>query len=291
MKGLQNIFQVLIKPGFLILFLFGFLGSDCGRVTEGGSDSTPPNTEEILAEQQAKADAAAQAAEEAKRKAEEARQAGDAAKAAEAERKQREAEAEAEKQRQIQTALQTAAPAVLRIYDAIKRVAAAKEQVAGTSFASGKPFSGLEEATNAAKKEALKAFGAISRSEETSAAFDRAEEVALAANKTDQQAQVAEEFVSGFQSLFTTNFNEKALVPSSSDKTNDEQFESQCVNHLRNLFQPLPDNLSPVLPDHGIFSGLDGLEGVCQAKPQAGPPGPTSYNCFCVYDDQSFYKR
>ena len=36
----------------------GFLGSDCGRVTGGGSDSTPPNTEKVLAEQQAKTDAA-----------------------------------------------------------------------------------------------------------------------------------------------------------------------------------------------------------------------------------------
>ena len=96
MKGSQYIFQVIAKPVFLVLFLFGFLGSQCGRVT-GGGDSPPPDTKKALAEQQAKVDAAAKAAEEARKEAEAARQAGDADKAAEKERKQKEKKAEEEK--------------------------------------------------------------------------------------------------------------------------------------------------------------------------------------------------
>ena len=286
MKGLQDIFQVLIKPGFLILFLFGFLGSDCGRVT-GGSDPTPPNTEEVLAEQQAKADAAEQAAEEQRRKTEEARLAGDAAKVAEEERKQREAEAEAEKQRKIQTALQTAAPAVNRAHKAVERVDAAKEQVEGTSFASERPFPDLEREAKKARAEAFKAYDAVHAAKEASAAVAKAEEVSLAANKADQQAQIAENFVSHFQSQFTFNADEKALFPSSSGNTDD--FESQCQNFIVSLAQSLPDGLRP---PGGILlvSSLPD----CQAKPQAGPPGPTSYNCFCkynVFDGKIFYKK
>ena len=48
---------------FLVLFLFGFLGSQCGQV-RGGSDSPPSDTEETLWEQQAKIIEAIEAAVE-----------------------------------------------------------------------------------------------------------------------------------------------------------------------------------------------------------------------------------
>lgn len=101
MSKLQYIFQVLIKPGFLILFLFGFLGSNCGRVKEG---TAPQNTKkqgggETLEEQirQLAADEKALAELEkefkkVQKEFEEVRQTGDAAKLAEVERKLKELE-------------------------------------------------------------------------------------------------------------------------------------------------------------------------------------------------------
>ena len=105
MKGLQNIFQVLIKPGFLILFLFGFLGSNCGRIKEG---SAPQNTEKGTSEQGATGETLEEqlrqlAADErelaAMRKEwEEIRQSGDATKLAEMEKKLKEMESKYQQQ-------------------------------------------------------------------------------------------------------------------------------------------------------------------------------------------------
>ena len=274
MKFLQNVFQVVgKKPVFLVLFMFVFLGSECDRETKvTGGNGSPKDTEEALSEQQAKVEAAERAAEEARKRAEAARQAGDgdAAKAAEEERKQK--EAEVEKQRQIQTALQSAASAALRAYEAVKRVASAKKQVEETTLASYKPFPGLEEAVNAAEEKADEAFAAAAQAEEVSVAFDQAEEVALAANQADQQAQMAEEFVSRFQNRFTFHSHEKALFPSDSDKTSDPQFGSQCKDFLlQELFQSMPPDLKPL--SYPAYSGCHLVKG-----------GSSHYNCFCVYE-------
>ena len=296
MRLLQNVFQVVGRPAFLILFLFGFLGAECSRVTGGGA-LTPPDTNPALAKQQEKVDAAEKAAEEERKKAEEAkkqaeaaRQAGDAAKAAEEERKQKEAEeakkqaeAEADKQRQIKAALEIAASTVNKAHEAVEKVAAAKKQIAETRFASGNPFSKWESEAKKARAEAFKAYDAVHTATEISAAFDRAEEVSLAANKAEQQARQAEEFVSLFQSRFTTDNNAKALIESSSDKTNDSGLKTQCDNHITELFGSITEDLA----------NKPAVSVRCQGKPQTGPHRGASYNCFCEYDKGSniFYKK
>ena len=143
---------------------------------------------------------------------------------------------------------------------------------------------------NTAKKDALQAFGAISHSEEASAAFDKSEEVSLAANKADQQARQAEEFVSRFQSLFTFNANEKALVPGNpetEERTLRRQFASQCNDFLlQELFQNMPPDLTP--PRGYLLK-----DAVCVWTSQGG--SFKSVNCFCAYDRDGggkiFYKK
>ena len=271
---LQNVYQVVVRPTFLILFLFGFLGAECSRVTGG---DTPPDTAKAEAEQQAKVEAAEKAAEEARKKAEAAKQAGDAAKAAEEERKQKEAEAEAEKQRQIKTAVKTAASGVNRAHKAVERVAAAKQPLNGTGLASGKPFSILESEVKKARSEAFKAYDATHAATEVSAAFDKAEEVSLAANKAEKQARIAEDFVSRFQSQFTFNASEKALFPSITDRKFDPKFTTECNNYVKGLLQSLPDNLI----SSSTHPGCDTVT-----------PG-SRFSCFCEYkiSGESFYKK
>ena len=258
MKSSQYIFQVIAKPGVLVLFLFSFLGGECGRATGGG---TPLGTKQALAEQQAKVEAAEKAAKETKTK---------------------KAEAEAEKQRQIKNALQTAAADVLRANEAVKRVAAAKKQVEGT-VASGGFFSLLEENVTAAEEKADKAFEAIRQAEEVTAAFNKAEEVALAANKAEQQSRQAEEFVSRFQSQFTFHSHEKALFPSSSDKAHDQQFISQCHSYMKELIESTPFEANPEPIGRVVVSPG------CHVVKE----GSSHYNCFCEYDksNKPFYKK
>ena len=275
---MRNIFQSLGKPIFLILFLIGFLGSNCNRT--GGGDST--NMEQVLLEQEEKTTAREQAVEEAQRKVEATRQAGDATQAAEVEKRQR--EAEAKKQRQIQAALQIAASKVLKANKALERVIAVKEQFEGTNYVH-LPFSDLERAVNTATVKANKAFAEAAKIKEVSAVYDKGEEVALAANRAEKQVQLAEEFENHFQSHFTFHSHEKALFPSSSDRTEDEQFEKECDNFKKEFALSKPAGV-PLVADFLISS----YPGCDLAQVTRGES--SHYNCFCRYGYKKlFYKR
>ena len=295
----DEIFQMRGKLIFLIL-LFSFSGFNCNRDTrEDGSANTKGdisinggsiNTEQILSEQEAKATVAEQAAEEAQRKVEAARETGDAAKTAEAEKQQKEAKAEAEKQRQIQTALQIIAREVLRANEAIKRMNAVKEQFKGTVLVMLSPLTDWEKTVNIEAAKAGKAFAEAAAIKKVSTVYDKGEETALAANRAEKQVQLAEEFASRFHSQYTFHSHEKALFPSSSDRTEDERFREECENFTKEFEQSVKEFEQSERLE--IYISIHADPG-CELS-QVTRGGSKHYNCFCLYRheyERSFYKR